>query len=261
MSENTQSADSMLAAGTASSQTVSKPLVVITGASSGIGAATARLFSAKGYPLLLLARRVDKLDALALPNTLCRKVDITDISAITAAITEAETLYGPVDALINNAGVMLLGSMAEQDPAEWQTMLSVNVSGVLNGIHAVLRGMRARQHGTIVNISSVAGRKTFPDHSVYCSTKFAVHAMTEGLREEVALDNVRCITIAPGAVETELLSHTTSETIKQGYEAWKTEMGSVVQPEQVADAICYAYEQPQSLCIREIVLAATRQQP
>lgn len=239
----------------------SKSLIVITGASSGIGAATARLLSSRGYPLLLLARRVERLLALNLPNTLCRQVDITDGEAVKAAVAEAEAKFGPVDALINNAGVMLLGNMAEQDPKEWQQMLDVNVKGLLNGIHAVLKGMRERQHGTIINISSVAGRKTFTDHGVYCGTKFAVHAITEGLREEVALDNVRCITIAPGAVETELLSHTTSDSIKAGYEAWKTEMGGVVKAEQIAEAIRFAYEQPQSLCIREIVLAATRQQP
>lgn len=239
----------------------SKSLIVITGASSGIGAATARLLSSCGYPLLLLARRVDRLQALNLPNTLCCQVDITDGEAVKAAIAQAEAQFGPVDALINNAGVMLLGNMAEQDPKEWQQMLDVNVSGLLNGIHAVLKGMRERKSGTIINISSIAGRKTFPDHGVYCGTKFAVHAITEGLREEVAMDNVRCITIAPGAVETELLSHTTSDSIKEGYEAWKTEMGGVVKAEQIAEAIRFAYEQPQSLCIREIVLAATRQQP
>lgn len=239
----------------------SKSLIVITGASSGIGAATARLLSSRGYPLLLLARRVDRLQALNLPNTLCCQVDITDGEAVKAAIAQAEAQFGPVDALINNAGVMLLGNMAEQDPKEWQQMLDVNVSGLLNGIHAVLKGMRERKSGTIINISSIAGRKTFPDHGVYCGTKFAVHAITEGLREEVAMDNVRCITIAPGAVETELLSHTTSDSIKEGYEVWKTEMGGVVKAEQIAEAIRFAYEQPQSLCIREIVLAATRQQP
>ena len=239
----------------------SKSLIVITGASSGIGAATARLLSSRGYPLLLLARRVDRLQALNLPNTLCCQVDITDGEAVKAAIAQAEAQFGPVDALINNAGVMLLGNMAEQDPKEWQQMLDVNVNGLLNGIHAVLKGMRERKSGTIINISSIAGRKTFPDHGVYCGTKFAVHAITEGLREEVAMDNVRCITIAPGAVETELLSHTTSDSIKEGYEAWKTEMGGVVKAEQIAEAIRFAYEQPQSLCIREIVLAATRQQP
>ncbi|PSV25869.1 MULTISPECIES: SDR family oxidoreductase [unclassified Photobacterium] len=240
---------------------MSKSLVVITGASSGIGEATARQLSAEGYPLLLLARRVDRMEAMNLPNTLCRAVDVTDAQAIQAAVTEAEEKFGPVDCLINNAGMMLLGLADEQDPAEWQTMFNVNVMGMLNGIHVVLAGMKARKHGTVINISSIAGRKTFPNHAAYCGTKFAVHAITENIREEVADDNVRFITIAPGAVETELLSHTSSDAIKAGYEEWKEGMGGVIAPQDIANAISYAYNQPQNLCIREIVLAATRQQP
>ncbi|WP_318433188.1 SDR family oxidoreductase [Photobacterium leiognathi] len=240
---------------------MSKSLVVITGASSGIGEATARQLSAEGYPLLLLARRVERMEAMNLPNTLCRQVDITDVAAVKAAIEEAEAKFGPVDCLINNAGIMLLGLADEQDPAEWQSMFNVNVMGMLNGIHAVLFGMKSRKHGTVINISSIAGRKTFPSHAAYCGTKFAVHAITENIREEVADDNVRFITIAPGAVETELLSHTTSDEIKAGYEEWKEGMGGVIAPQDIANAISYAYNQPQNLCIREIVLAATRQQP
>lgn len=240
---------------------MSKSLVVITGASSGIGEATARQLSAEGYPLLLLARRVERMEAMNLPNTLCREVDVTDAQAIQAAVAEAEEKFGPVDCLINNAGMMLLGLADEQDPAEWQTMFNVNVMGMLNGIHVVLAGMKARKHGTVINISSIAGRKTFPNHAAYCGTKFAVHAITENIREEVADDNVRFITIAPGAVETELLSHTSSDAIKAGYEEWKEGMGGVIAPQDIANAISYAYNQPQNLCIREIVLAATRQQP
>ncbi|MCW8329514.1 SDR family oxidoreductase [Photobacterium sp. SDRW27] len=238
-----------------------KKLIVITGASSGIGEATARKLSADGHPLLLLARRVERLEALQLPNTLCRQVDVTDAEAFAAAVQEAEVQFGPVDCLINNAGVMLLGLAHEQDPAEWKTMFDVNVMGLLNGIHVVLAAMKARQHGTVINISSVAGRKTFPNHAAYCGTKFAVHAITENIREEVADDNVRFITIAPGAVETDLLSHTTSDEIKAGYQDWKEGMGGVIAPEDIANAISFAYQQPQNLCIREIVLAATRQQP
>ncbi|MCG3864829.1 MULTISPECIES: SDR family oxidoreductase [unclassified Photobacterium] len=240
---------------------MSKSLVVITGASSGIGEATARQLSAEGYPLLLLARRVERMEAMNLPNTLCREVDVTDAQAIQVAVAEAEEKFGPVDCLINNAGMMLLGLADEQDPAEWQTMFNVNVMGMLNGIHVVLAGMKARKHGTVINISSIAGRKTFPNHAAYCGTKFAVHAITENIREEVADDNVRFITIAPGAVETELLSHTSSDAIKAGYEEWKEGMGGVIAPQDIANAISYAYNQPQNLCIREIVLAATRQQP
>ncbi|MBI3229826.1 MAG: SDR family oxidoreductase [Burkholderiales bacterium] len=238
-----------------------KSLVVITGASSGIGQATAQLFSSLGYPLLLLARRVERMEQLALPNTLCRAVDITQRDAVLAAVQEAQELFGPADLIVNNAGVMLLGSLATQAPSEWEAMLDVNVKGLLNGIHAVLDGMVARKHGTIINISSVAGRKTFPNHVAYCGTKFAVHAISENLREEVALSDVRVITIAPGAVETELLSHTTDDNIKAGYESWKEGMGGVIAASDIAEAIRFAYEQPQNLCIREIVLAATRQQP
>ncbi|MGI2258073.1 SDR family oxidoreductase [Shewanella sp. GXUN23E] len=240
---------------------MNKPLVVITGASSGIGAAMARAFSQAGHPLLLLARRLEPMQALALPNTLCLSLDVTDGEAFKAAITEGESKFGKVGCLINNAGVMLLGLAHEQDPGEWSRMLNINVMGVLNGVHAVLADMKARNTGTIINVSSIAGRKTFPNHAAYCATKFAVHALTENIREEVAMDNVRVITIAPGAVETELLSHTTSEAIKAGYQDWKTEMGGVIMPETIAQAALFAWQQPQNVCVREIVLAATKQQP
>ncbi|WP_085654855.1 MULTISPECIES: SDR family oxidoreductase [unclassified Pseudomonas] len=240
---------------------MSKPLIIITGASSGIGEATARRLSAAGHPLLLLARRIKRLEALALPNTLSRRVDITDRAALLAAVAEAEVQFGPADALINNAGVMLLGEMSKQDPAQWDQMLDVNVKGLLNGVHAVVAGMIERKHGTIINVSSVAGRKTFPNHVAYVGTKFAVHGLSENLREELSPHNVRVTTIAPGAVETELLSHTTDEAIKTGYQAWKQDMGgTVLSAEDVATAIAYAYGQPQGVCIREIVMAATRQQ-
>lgn len=238
-----------------------KPLIVITGASSGIGEATAKAFSALGHPLLLLARRIDRLNQLNLPNTLSQKVDVTDQQNLKEAIREAESVYGPADCLVNNAGVMLLGLMNEQNPAEWQAMLNVNVMGVMNGIHAVLDSMMNRKSGTIINVSSIAGRKTFPNHAAYCGTKFAVHAITENIREEVAPHNVRLITIAPGAVETELLSHTTSQPIKSGYEEWKKQMGDILCADDVARSIVFAYQQPQSVCIREIVLATTKQAP
>ncbi|WP_282167641.1 SDR family oxidoreductase [Shewanella japonica] len=238
-----------------------KELIVITGASSGIGAAMAKAFSAKGHPLLLLARRLEPMQALQLENSLAISVDVTDTEAMKAAITEAETQYGPVGCLINNAGVMLLGQSDVQDPQEWSKMLNINVMGVLNGIHAVLASMKARKTGTIINVSSIAGRKTFPNHAAYCATKFAVHALTENIREEVAMDDVRMVTIAPGAVETELLSHTTDQAIKDGYADWKEDMGGVVAPEVIAETAVFAYEMPQSVCVREIALAATRQQP
>ncbi|MDF2152870.1 SDR family oxidoreductase [Vibrio sp. CAU 1672] len=238
-----------------------KKLIVITGASSGIGEAIARRLSAEGHPLLLLARRIERLEKLALPNTLCAQVDVTDKATFESAIKNAEAQFGPADALINNAGVMLLGQIDTQDTGEWKRMFDVNVLGLLNGMQAVLAPMKARNSGTIINISSIAGKKTFPDHAAYCGTKFAVHAISENVREEVAASNVRVTTIAPGAVETELLSHTTSEQIKDGYDAWKKEMGGVLAADDVARAVLFAYQQPQNVCIREIALAPTKQQP
>lgn len=239
---------------------MNKPLIAITGASSGIGKATAKLFSDNGYPLLLLARRIEIIENFNLPNTLCKKVDVTDIDILKKSIEEAERKFGPVDCMINNAGMMLLGDIATQDPLEWKKMFDVNVLGLLNGMQAVLPQMKKRQSGTIINISSIAGRKTFTNHTAYCGTKFGVHAITENAREEAAIYNVRMVTIAPGAVETELLSHTTSEEIKEGYENWKKDIGEILNPNDIANAIWYAYNQPQGVNIREIVIAATKQQ-
>ncbi|MBD0399813.1 SDR family oxidoreductase [Flammeovirga sp. EKP202] len=242
-------------------ESTKKGLIVITGASSGIGAATAQLFSDNGFPLLLLGRRVEKMEALNLPNTLIKKVDVTDYDTFKTAVTEAEEQFGLTEAIVNNAGMMLLGDIAVQDPQEWKKMFDVNIMGVLNGMQIVLPQMRERKGGTIINISSIAGRKTFGNHAAYCGTKFGVHAITENAREEAALDNVRMVTIAPGAVETELLSHTSNQEIKDGYEAWKEEMGSILKAEDIANAIWYAFNQPQGVNVREIVLAATKQQP
>lgn len=236
-----------------------KPLVIITGASSGIGEETAKLFSKLGHPLLLLARRVNKLKSMNLPDSLSVELDVTDRQAFKDAIILAEKEFGPTDCLVNNAGVMLLGQVAKQDPDEWKKMFDVNVMGLLNGIHMVVDPMIQRGRGTIINIGSIAGRKTFPNHSAYCGSKFAVHAIGENLREEVSQSNVRVITIAPGAVETELLDHTTSGDIKDGYKSWKRSIGGAIHPKDVSNAILFAYQQPQSVCVREIVLAPTKQ--
>lgn len=238
-----------------------KKLIVITGASSGIGEAIARRLSNEGHPLLLLARRVERLEALDLPNTMCEQVDVTDKATFEAAISKAEAKFGPVDGLVNNAGVMLLGQIDTQDASEWKRMFDVNVIGLLNGMQAVLAPMMSRNSGTIINISSIAGKKTFPNHAAYCGTKFAVHAISENVREEVAASNVRVTTIAPGAVETELLSHTTSQEIKDGYDDWKVDMGGVLAADDVARAVEFAYNQAQNVCVREIALAPTKQQP
>lgn len=238
-----------------------KRLVVITGASSGFGREMAHIFNKAGYPLLLLSRRLELMEAYKLPNTLCRKVDVTDYKAFEKAIREAEEIYGKTDLLINNAGQMLLGNVIHQNIEEWQRMLKINVEGTLNGIKIVLENMITERRGSIINISSIAGFKAFPNHAAYCATKYGVHGLTETIRGEVASKNVRVMLISPGAAETELLSHTTNNAIKAGYNEWKKEMGgTTMDPKHVAETALFMYQMPQSVTIREVALAATTQE-
>lgn len=237
-----------------------KGLIIVTGASSGIGLAVAKKFSGLGHPLLLLARRVEKMEALNLPHVAIKKLDVTDREQFKAAVQEAEKEFGPTEAIINNAGVMLLGEVVKQDPNEWDRMFDTNVKGLLNGVHAVVEGMIKRRHGSIINISSIAGKKSFPKHVAYVGTKFAVHGLTENLREELSPHNIRVTTIAPGAVATELLGHTTDKSIIEDYRRWGEESQmKLLEAEDVANAIAYAFNQPEYVNIREIVLASTRQ--
>ncbi|MCB1065946.1 MAG: SDR family oxidoreductase [Verrucomicrobiae bacterium] len=238
-----------------------KPLVIITGASSGIGAATAKLFSANGHPLLLLARRLEPMEAMNLPNTLCRAVDVQDLDAFRLAISEAEERYGKADCLINNAGVMLCGDPSTQTVDEWNLMIDINIRGLLNGIHLVLSDMMARQTGTIVNLGSIAGVKTFPKHAVYCGTKFAVHAISETIRQEVSGTDVRLVTIAPGMVETDLVNGSTDQSARDGWWDYARQIGGALKPESIAQSILFAYQIPQSVCVREMVVCPTRQEP
>ncbi|CEH33887.1 SDR family oxidoreductase [Romboutsia lituseburensis] len=236
-----------------------KKLIVVTGASSGIGREIAKKFSNNGHPVLLLARRLEKMEELNLPNSLCKSVDVTNLEMVREAIKEAEQKFGKVDCLINCAGMMLLGHPQEQNFDEWNDMIDLNIKGILTGTNIVLKDMVQRNEGTIINISSIAGRKTFDNHAVYCGTKFAVHAITENIRKEVSQSNVRMITISPGVVETPLLSHTTDENIKSDYNEWKKSIEAGLEPEKIASCIEFAYNQPQDICIREIVIAKTKQ--
>ncbi|HEV7737691.1 MAG TPA: SDR family oxidoreductase [Chlamydiales bacterium] len=238
---------------------MNKKLVVITGASAGIGKAIAVHFSRAGYPLLLIARRLAKLKELRLPNTYCAEVDVTDLSKFSAAIKKGEEKFGEVECLINNAGVFFAEPFETQDPQDWKKMVDVNILGILNGMHLILNKMKERQTGTIFNISSLAGRKTFPSGAVYCATKYAVHGLTESIREEMADHNVRVITIAPGNVKTEIWDQAVAEEKKHHYSAYQRKPYENLDPEDIAKAILFAYEQPQNVCIREMVICPTRQ--
>ena len=237
-----------------------KQLVVITGASTGFGMALAQAFAKDGYPMLLLARRVDQMEALNLPNTLCRKVDVTDATAFEAAVREAEATYGKTDLLVNNAGVMLLGSIESQSADEWKTMLDVNIMGVMNGMKIVMNDMKARKSGTIINVSSIAGVQPFPTHAAYCASKYGVTGLTAVARGEMSPHNVRVLSVCPGAVSTELLGHTTDQAIIDGYNEWKESVGATnITADDVANTIKFSYELPQSVSLREIVITDTMQ--
>lgn len=241
---------------------MNKPLVVITGASSGFGAEIAKLFNAAGNPLLLLGRRVEKIKALPLDftNIMVEKADVTNYDEFQTAINKAVEKFGPVDLLVNNAGVMLLGNVRYQDPKEWQTMLDTNVMGVLNGTQIVLNSMVERHSGTIINMSSLAGKKTFVNHAAYVASKFGVHGLSETIREEVSGQNVRISLVAPGAAETELLTHVTDQSALTDYQSWKESMGGItLDPKHVAETVKFIYDMPQEVNIREIDIAATKQ--
>jgi NADP-dependent 3-hydroxy acid dehydrogenase YdfG len=236
------------------------PLTVITGASSGIGEASALAFSAAGHPLLMLARRLERMEALDLPNTLCRAVDVRDRAAVAAAVAEAEARFGPVDCVINNAGVAHLANVLEQDPLEWDDMIAVNAGGVMNVLHAVMKGMSQRRHGTIINMSSIAGRKMYPDHTVYGGTKYFVHAVSDSIRGKLAPYDVRVIVISPGIVETEVLDHVTDPKTLRAYQENKLKIGGGISADHVAASMLFAYQLPQNVLVQEICITPTRQQ-
>ncbi len=236
-----------------------KPLVAITGASSGIGEATARAFSAAGHPVLLMARRLDRLHALGLPNAVIRQVDVRDRGALNAAVADAEAEHGPVDVMFANAGIARLGDIGRQPPEDWDEMIDINTKGVMNSVHAVMSGMMARRRGTLVMMSSIAGRKVYPDHTVYCGTKFFVHAVSESLREYLAPHDVRVIVVSPGIIDTEVLDGVRDETTLANYKANKQAIGGGISADIVAKLILDAYELPQRAIVQEIVITPTRQ--
>lgn len=236
-----------------------KPLIAITGASSGIGEATARAFSAAGHPVLLMARRLDRLEALRLPNAVLKQVDVRDRAALTAAVVDAESQFGPVDMMFANAGIARLGDIAKQPPEEWDEMIDINTKGVMNSVHAVMNGMIARRHGTLMMMSSIAGRKVYPDHTVYCGTKYFVHAVSESFREYLAPHNVRVIVLSPGIIDTEVLDHVKDETTLANYKANKEAIGGGISADIVAELILNAYNLPQKAIVQEIVITPTRQ--
>lgn len=231
-------------------------VVLVTGASSGIGEATARRLAADGHRLLLGARRTDRLDALAKELTAeggtvaSRRLDVTDAADVQDFVSAARERYGRVDVVVNNAGVMPLSPLGALRTDEWDRMIDVNVRGVLHGIAAALPVMRVQGGGHFVNVASVGAYEVSPTAAVYCATKFAVRAISEGLRQESAGD-VRVTLVSPGVTESELADGISDAEAR---EAMKTYRAVALPASAIADAIAYAVSQPAEVDVNEIVV-------
>ncbi|QDU56616.1 putative oxidoreductase [Aeoliella mucimassa] len=238
-------------------------VVVITGASSGLGAATARHLAANGAIVVLAARRADRIQALAEElggdeKAIAVETDVTDLQQVQRLVDTAVERYGRVDVMINNAGLMQQSPLEACKVDEWDNMIDVNIKGVLYGIAAVLPQMKKQKSGHIINVSSVAGHKVTPSGSVYCATKHAVRAISEGLRSEVKPYNMRTTIISPGAVDTELPSHITHEQSHAGINEYYQQVA--IAPESFARAVAFAMEQPEDVDINEILFRPTKQE-
>lgn len=233
---------------------------IITGASSGIGKEVAAKLAQQGANVVLAARRVERLEELKkeIEQTTSAKVlvvetDVTKKSDVEKMFAQAQEAFGNIDIYVNNAGVMLLSYMEKDKVDEWDTMVDVNIKGVLYGIHAALPSMLERNCGHIVNISSVAGHEVFPTSVVYSATKFAVRSITMGLEKELARTNIRVTNISPGAVETELTDHITDEDVIQNFKE-KNKGRKVLESADIAKAVAYALTQPEHVNVNEIVV-------
>ncbi|WP_174846933.1 SDR family oxidoreductase [Yersinia artesiana] len=236
-----------------------KKVILITGASSGIGAGIARELAASGAILLLGARRVERLKTLATELRFrgaevdIHELDVTCRESMQAFAQRALTTWGRIDVMINNAGVMPLSPMASLKVDEWERMVDVNIKGVLYGIASVLPFMLECKAGHIINIGSIGALNVSPTAAVYCATKYAVRAISDGLRQENNQLRVTCV--HPGAVESELADTITDQTAA---EAMKSFRAIALQPDAIARAVRYVIEQPEDVDVNEIVVRSTR---
>ncbi len=246
-------------------------VALVTGASSGIGTATARQLAEQGASVALVARRKERLDALAAEITaaggraLAVEADITDRAQAEAAVQQTVEHFGRLDILVNNAGLMLLGPVVDADPTEWERMIAVNVQGLLHTTHAALPHLLKageddpRRVADIVNISSIAGREAWSGYGVYSLTKFGVNGFTESLRKEITQRHVRVGVLEPGGVATELASHNFHKPdVREATDAFY-EQTEVLQPEDIADGVAYMVTRPRHASIGELWIMPTDQ--
>jgi NADP-dependent 3-hydroxy acid dehydrogenase YdfG len=236
-------------------------VVIITGASSGLGEATARRLAKSGAKLVLAARREERLvelrDAIVEQGgeAIYRVTDVTDRAQVESLAKAAKEAYGRIDVLVNNAGLMPLSPLDQLKVDEWEQMIDVNIKGVLYGIAAVLPTMREQHSGHIINLSSVAGHVVFPGAAVYCATKYAVKALSEGIRQEGGAE-IRSTNISPGAVATELTTTISDPETAKGVEELY-EMA--INADAIARAIAFAIEQPADVDVNELIIRPTQQ--
>ena len=230
------------------------PLVVITGATHGIGRALAQAFARERHALLLMARHAAEIDGLGDVPHRFAEVDVTDFPRFAAAVQEAEAAFGPVDCLVNNAGFLHVGDFGSRTVDDLDHDIDVLLKGVVHGIRAVLPGMSARKHGTIINVSSIGDRKPGPSGETYHASKAAVRSLAESLQQAEAKNNVRVINIAPGFVKTNI--HAGMGVSFEEY-CRLTGNPDFIEPERIADIILFCYKQPQAICIRDLVVMPT----
>jgi NADP-dependent 3-hydroxy acid dehydrogenase YdfG len=246
------------------SNNIKGKIVVITGASSGMGEAAAKHLSALGATVVLGARRTDRIEKLAKEindnggKALAIAMDVTQREQVKSFVDAAVEQFGRIDVILNNAGIMPLSTMDSLHADEWDKMIDVNIKGVLNGIAAVIPYMKEQKSGQIINTSSVAGHKVFNGSAVYSATKYAVRALTEGLRMEVKPYNIRTTIVCPGAVKTELLEQITDVDVRQANEDYVGAVG--ISPESFARVVAFAISQPEDVDINEIIFRPTSQE-
>jgi NADP-dependent 3-hydroxy acid dehydrogenase YdfG len=239
-------------------------VVVISGASSGLGEATARLLSSQGAAVVLAARRAERIQKLADEITaqggkaLAVTTDVTNAAQVKELSDQAVETFGRIDVLLNNAGLMPHSPLERLKIADWDQMIDVNLKGVLYGIAAVLPHMKVQKSGHIINTSSVAAHKVRPGSAVYAATKAAVLIISEGLRQEVKPYNIRTTVISPGAVKTELANSITEPDVAEGVRKF---MDAIAVPaETFANVVSFAISQPEDVDINEIIFRPTKQE-
>ncbi len=239
-------------------------VVVITGASSGLGEAAARHLASQGAKVVLGARRAERLEALvkeieaAGGTARALAVDVTDRAQVANLVDTAVQGFDRIDVLINNAGIMPLSALESLKVDEWDRMIDVNIKGVLYGIAAALPHMKAQKSGHVITTSSVAGHLVFPASSVYSGTKSAVRAICEGFRQEVKDYNIRTTILCPGAVKTELLDHISDDSVRGANEDYVGKVG--ISASSFASMVAFAIGQPEDVDVNEIIFRPTAQQ-